>query len=435
MPGLELQTVTQPVYPARAERGRLNSAPGLENPFEALMQEWADELTTRASSVDPLSNEPTASDADLPPADAIVPIAEAAATLTPINSIATLPIEIPVETESDHQPVLLSDKNPDLLDSPFASGTSPSGGALAIRLSSPTSKQETVPDTEAATIPNAFSQPSPSVSEPLVFPRGLSNSTVPDGGRVGDAGDVNQPNRIHTQVPLPAPSSEARLAPSHPAPSTTPTPEGDGMVDRPLSDDAEVAFASANGEAAGLSAAESRPNERQNADIAPATDRYADTTPTLARESQPVSSSPQPPDGRVSPASIPHVVVRMATDPEQKTQSFKIRLDPPRLGEISVDLRMSENGLSLRIVSQTPEARDLFQQDLPRLQELLKASGLDLQLFSASCDLGGERPQRQTSSPFERNPAGPFDTRSAAVSPSHFVRRQPNTSVQINAHA
>jgi flagellar hook-length control protein FliK len=156
-------------------------------------------------------------------------------------------------------------------------------------------------------------------------------------------------------------------------------------------------------------------------------------TPVAAREAQ-VTVAP-PPDSRVTMASIPHVIVRMALDPEQKTQTVKLRLDPPRLGEVSIDLKLGENGLSLRIVSQTPEARDLLQQDLPRLQDLLKASGLNLQLFSASCDLAEKRSEQQNPATYERTSRPSSPSTEPDATPVAPVRRLYDTSLRINAHA
>jgi hypothetical protein len=166
-----------------------------------------------------------------------------------------------------------------------------------------------------------------------------------------------------------------------------------------------------------------------------ASEHQAGGVSAMARETQPAIASSQATTSRVSMASIPHVILRMTSDLEQKTQSVRLRLDPPRLGEVSVDLKLGENGLTLRIVSQTPEARDLLQQDLPRLQDLLKASGLNLQLFSASCDLSGERPERQAPPAFERASRTGLNSPDTLQNPVTILSRQYETSVRINAHA
>ncbi len=67
----------------------------------------------------------------------------------------------------------------------------------------------------------------------------------------------------------------------------------------------------------------------------------------------------------------------------QKLQQAFIRLDPPELGKLEIQIQKQDERVQLVVVAQTPQARELIEQNLPRLKELLAQQGMDLTDFDA----------------------------------------------------
>lgn len=56
----------------------------------------------------------------------------------------------------------------------------------------------------------------------------------------------------------------------------------------------------------------------------------------------------------------------------------ELTLTPPQLGKVEVSITISGDQTSAQIVTATPAARDLIEQSLPRLREVLEQSGINL---------------------------------------------------------
>lgn len=62
----------------------------------------------------------------------------------------------------------------------------------------------------------------------------------------------------------------------------------------------------------------------------------------------------------------------------QNNLQADIRLDPPELGSMKVKVQMSGEAASVSFVVQSQQARDVFEQNAPRLKELLEEQGIEL---------------------------------------------------------
>lgn len=83
--------------------------------------------------------------------------------------------------------------------------------------------------------------------------------------------------------------------------------------------------------------------------------------------------------------------------------SARLRLDPPSLGMLSIQIQMTEQGASVSFVTQHPAVRDALEQQANRLQELFQDQELDLLDVSVSDHDAHERgemnhlPEREAS--------------------------------------
>lgn len=62
----------------------------------------------------------------------------------------------------------------------------------------------------------------------------------------------------------------------------------------------------------------------------------------------------------------------------RRDSSTTIRLDPPELGRLQVDLRLRDSVLQVRIEAESRMAHDLLRQDMDALRDGLKLAGLDV---------------------------------------------------------
>ncbi len=74
-----------------------------------------------------------------------------------------------------------------------------------------------------------------------------------------------------------------------------------------------------------------------------------------------------------------------------------IRLDPPELGPLQVKVQSHRDGASVQFLTHSTLVRDMVEQSLPRLREMLEASGMNLlDVNVAQQQDGGGRGQRET---------------------------------------
>ncbi|WP_111976687.1 flagellar hook-length control protein FliK [Algibacillus agarilyticus] len=61
-----------------------------------------------------------------------------------------------------------------------------------------------------------------------------------------------------------------------------------------------------------------------------------------------------------------------------RVQSAEIRLDPPELGQMQIKINMNGDQASVSIVVQNPQAKEMLDQAVPRLREMLENAGIQL---------------------------------------------------------
>lgn len=79
----------------------------------------------------------------------------------------------------------------------------------------------------------------------------------------------------------------------------------------------------------------------------------------------------------------------------QNNMQADIRLDPPELGSMKVKVQLSGESASVSFVVQSQQARDVFEQNAPRLKELLEEQGIQLGQSSVEQEQNGTNAQEE----------------------------------------
>lgn len=74
-------------------------------------------------------------------------------------------------------------------------------------------------------------------------------------------------------------------------------------------------------------------------------------------------------------------VARAVRTAEQRGGDLKIRLSPPELGSLKLQVKMTDGTLSARIEAETPEARQVLVDNLPQLRERLSDQNIRVEKF------------------------------------------------------
>jgi flagellar hook-length control protein FliK len=94
---------------------------------------------------------------------------------------------------------------------------------------------------------------------------------------------------------------------------------------------------------------------------------------------------------------------------QERGGEVRLRLSPPELGALRVEVSMQDQGLVARVEAETAEARAVLMEHLPVLRERLAEQGLKLERFDV--DLSQRQPEGQTS--------GDMSDRSSQRQPGH----------------
>jgi flagellar hook-length control protein FliK len=95
-------------------------------------------------------------------------------------------------------------------------------------------------------------------------------------------------------------------------------------------------------------------------------------------------------------------------------RSADIRLDPPELGPLQVQVHAHRDGTSVHFTTHSALVRDLVEQSLPRLREMLESSGMNLVDVNVAQQDGG-RGQRDAA------PGRPAGAGGSHAQPEHPV--------------
>lgn len=273
----------------------------------------------------------------------------------------------------------------------------------------------------------------PLASNPLPVDKDTS-ATTPDEGE--------------TAVPLFGPSGLIGNASATDPKLTLPesAPNGNAAT-LPAADDTTPANTAATGHKGGqglLAAADSATTASTVAELAarisepPAA--AAQATNSFAAMHAAALANLQAPAAQAAPSPVPLHVATPASSPHwpeevgnkvswmvNNTESHaELTLTPPQLGKVEVSITVSGDQTSAQFVAATPAARELIEQSLPRLREILEQSGINLgqtdvgtsgqSAQSGDTPTGRQRGGWQTS-------AGGDEGLATSPAPAHWARR------------
>ena len=236
-------------------------------------------------------------------------------------------------------------------------------------------------DDENTLASDASPQPTAPPPELAAFFAGLATPATGKAATPVDA-DAAAPAGIAPRPGLTGLGAEAGTAAGWLPPGAT--------IDTGQTADLAGAAADAAGKPASPATLES-PGMLRDGPIAPAPDTAAPTNSfaaihaaalaNLRGESTPTAAAPLPlhvatPAG--SPAWPEEVGSRVSWMVRQHESQAELTLTPPQLGRIEVSITVSGEQTSAQFVTATPAARELIEQNLPRLREILEQSGISL---------------------------------------------------------
>lgn len=149
---------------------------------------------------------------------------------------------------------------------------------------------------------------------------------------------------------------------------------------------------------------------------------HAAALANLRGESTPAAAAPLPihvatPAG--SPVWPEEVGNRVSWMVRQHESQAELTLTPPQLGKIEVSITVSGDQTSAQFVAATPAARELIEQSLPRLREILEQSGISL--GQADVGTSGQRGEGGQHTP--RGRLGSDGNAASAGAPALWQRR------------
>jgi flagellar hook-length control protein FliK len=129
---------------------------------------------------------------------------------------------------------------------------------------------------------------------------------------------------------------------------------------------------------------------------------------------QPAPAAAPSPAAQVADAVVSHVQVSR----KDGTVEFQMRLDPPDLGRVQVQLVSRGNEVHGQVIVASEAVRQVMESQLPELRQRLEAAGVNVQQFSVATDAGGGGGGR---SPYPADEpaakAGPLPAATAAARP------------------
>ena len=88
----------------------------------------------------------------------------------------------------------------------------------------------------------------------------------------------------------------------------------------------------------------------------------------------------------IQPEASVHLKEQMMLMVRDKVQTAEIRLDPAELGSMQIKISMQQDQMSVQFVVQNGQTRDLMEQQMPRLRDLLQQQGIELSQGSVQQD-------------------------------------------------
>jgi len=252
-------------------------------------------------------------------------------------------------------------------------------------------RAETVPGTAPASSPVAVIQTATAGSAPQVPDSGTkpsvgSQSTAdrqPTAAEAASATGKSQNTfNLAAQVPIQAPSDSVLAASAVPSKSARSAASGDGEL------------------AAAASAAKQTGDHRALIDIQSSHETSSNVSAATPGAEQPPNASPVAVRQMLDPASVnqaqllDHVTQAIQVS-HQNGHEVRIRLSPPELGSLQIDVSVKNGALSARLETQNSAAQQVLSDNLPQLREALAQQGMTvdrIDVFMAGPQSGEGRP-------------------------------------------
>jgi len=121
------------------------------------------------------------------------------------------------------------------------------------------------------------------------------------------------------------------------------------------------------------------------------TGQQASVSTPIASTTMHLPSGMTVPDGTV----VDQMITHFSVNKQLETSTVNLRLYPEELGELRMEIKVSQDNIKAHIVVQNPQAQEMIDRHLPRLREALEQQGLQLQQVEVSVaahgQTGGER--------------------------------------------
>ncbi|MDN3682640.1 flagellar hook-length control protein FliK [Vibrio tapetis subsp. quintayensis] len=112
-------------------------------------------------------------------------------------------------------------------------------------------------------------------------------------------------------------------------------------------------------------------------------------------EAQTVSAAQQPPLHLTRDAAGEQLAERVQMMLSKNLKNIDIRLDPPELGRMQIRMTMNNDVASVQFTVANQQTRDIVEQAMPRLREMLAQQGLQLADTSVQQQNAGQQQQSQ----------------------------------------
>lgn len=146
-----------------------------------------------------------------------------------------------------------------------------------------------------------------------------------------------------------------------------------------------------------------------------------------------------PASTQATPTFAAQVADGIVTHAQANTQQngsteFRLRLDPPELGAVNVQLVSVGDEVRGHVVVASDSVRQMIESQLPELRQRLEAAGVTIQNFEVSTDSSGKGNRNPWQEPTSRTPTPGQEATSAAAA-SRFRRAMSTSNGQIDVMA
>ena len=126
------------------------------------------------------------------------------------------------------------------------------------------------------------------------------------------------------------------------------------------------------------------------------------STPLVSSAPLAESSSLRLPSGLTVPGEtvVDQMISHFSVNNRLESGTVNLKLNPQELGELRMEIKITQDNIKAHIVAQTPQAQEMISQHLPRLREALEQQGLHLQQIEVTI-AANDNPGREQ---FQGNP-------------------------------